>query len=310
MSSITETLANLSWQAVLVIVVVLVAIRLVLARLEGRWAASVGEIAESLAIAMGLVFFVVRPFFVQAFFIPSPSMVPTLLIHDHLLVNKTVYRLRDPRPGDVVVFKAPEWALELRSTYENGGGQTDYIKRCIGAPGDEIYVRGGYIVVGGEIFTKPQLRYYYDASQLKIEPDGLYIDGERVSETDIAQKLGRSGRITYHPGRVFRNGKPLNEPYIYEDPDYNYPVLQPDPQDRGSAFSVMNLERSEKAGKLKIIKDNGPLRIKLMPGQFFMMGDNRNQSSDSRYWGPLDRRNVVGRALIMFWPLNRLGLVR
>ena len=81
-------------------------------------------------MAMALVFFIIRPFIVQAFFIPSASMHPTLLEHDHILVNKFIYRFREPKLGDVVVFKSPPEA-------NPDGQERDFIKRVVGIPGDD-----------------------------------------------------------------------------------------------------------------------------------------------------------------------------
>ena len=104
---ITEWLANLPIHIVVIAIVVLLAVRFALIKRQARAAKAVAEIAESLAVAMGLVFLIIRPFIVQAFFIPSASMRPTLLERDHIMVNKFIYRFREPARGDVVVFLAP-----------------------------------------------------------------------------------------------------------------------------------------------------------------------------------------------------------
>src|SRR5438270_12463813 len=77
-------------------------------------------------VAFALVFGIVRPFVVEAFYIPSESMVPTLEVGDRVFVNKFIYRFSQPKPGDIVVFKSAE------------GGDEDLIKRVIGLPGDEV----------------------------------------------------------------------------------------------------------------------------------------------------------------------------
>ena len=106
------------------------------------------ELLDSGLIAFILVFLVIRPFVVQAFYIPSESMVPTLVPHDRILVNKFLYRLNEPRRGDIIVFDAPEEAL-------TGTGKKDFVKRLIGLPGDLVEVRRG---------------------------DGVYINGSRLEE--------------------------------------------------------------------------------------------------------------------------------
>ena len=90
------------------------------------------EFLDSALIALLLVFCILRPFVIQAFFIPSGSMLPTLEINDRILVNKFVYHFRDPLPGDIVVFRAPPAA---------SAPEQDFIKRVVGAPGDHLQVR-------------------------------------------------------------------------------------------------------------------------------------------------------------------------
>src|SRR5918992_5051377 len=96
------------------------------------------EFLVILLVSFALVFGFVRPFVVEAFYIPSQSMVPTLKVQDRVLVNKFIYRFTEPERGDIVVFESVE-----------GGGE-DLIKRVVGVPGDEISVRGGRLLVNGE----------------------------------------------------------------------------------------------------------------------------------------------------------------
>ncbi|MFB3882084.1 MAG: signal peptidase I [Armatimonadota bacterium] len=119
----------------------------------GLWRTAPGrafmvELLDSGLIAFVLVFLLIRPFVVQAFYIPSESMVPTLVPHDRILVNKFVYRLNEPQRGDVIVFDAPEQATA-------GNGRKDFVKRLIGLPGDKIRIKRG---------------------------DGVYINGRRLEE--------------------------------------------------------------------------------------------------------------------------------
>ena len=323
MSGVTEWLANLSYTTVIIVIVILIGLRYVLIKQGTRPARSIAEMAESLAIAMGLVFLIIRPFFVQAFFIPSPSMEPTLIgsngVHDHILVNKTVYRLRDPKNGEIVVFKAPPEALVSRETGEGKPGQTDFIKRVIGSPGDEIYVAPGYITVDGINYSHAELRRRfvdYSATlasppRVKLTKDAVYVDGRRLSREELSAAFDGATDIQIHPGYVWRNGRVLDETYTAEDPDTAYPMLQPpDPFDTEAARSYDNFQKALREKKLRLITDGGPPRVEVMKGEYLMMGDNRNNSSDSRIWGPLDRSRVVGRAMFIFWPINRIRWVR
>lgn len=101
-------------------------------------------VVASLAVAL-----VVRAFLIQAFYIPSESMLPTLHKDDRVLVNKLSYRLHDVHRGDVIVFKAPPGA----STSE----VKDLIKRVVGLPGETIEGRGGTIFINGKPLAEPYL---------------------------------------------------------------------------------------------------------------------------------------------------------
>lgn len=178
------------------------------------------EYVEAISIAIILALFI-RTFVVQAFKIPSGSMLPTLLIGDHLLVNKFIYGIRmpftgevmvpiqSPERGDVVVFKFPK------------DRSVDYIKRVVGIPGDTV-----------EIKNK----------------------------------------------KVFINGKAVEDPHAHF-----------------SSSSILDGAATP--------RDNfGPI---LVPeGRIFVMGDNRDNSYDSRFWGFVDQRDILGKAFILYWSWN------
>jgi signal peptidase I len=337
----TEWLANISVKWVLVITGLLLVIRMTLPRarqLPKAWADSVAEFVESALIAIVLVFLVIRPFVVQAFYIPSGSMHPTLLEQDRILVNKFVFRIRDPHRGEVVVFRAPPQASR---------DEKDFIKRVIGRPGDTIEVKPDTVMVDGKaavqminpdaagesgnfrheltrglVVTKdeqPEVRP--DQITLKT-PDGMVpviasssgtasFDGDRIlvdgtergrlpsvnlahfgkgfegfgAEPGVEGTVVLNGeepilivlkgtRLELRPGHVILNGKAQKEPYIAQPPRYEM-----------SPFTVP-------------------------AGQLFVMGDNRNDSNDSHAWGPLEHVRVIGKAMFIFWPPARIGLVR
>lgn len=184
---------------------------------EGRSKSVFREYFEAIVIAV-LLALVIRTFVVQAFKIPSGSMLPTLLIGDHLLVNKFTYGVRlpftgkvlidvgAPQRGDVVVFRYPK------------DKSIDYIKRVVGIPGDTIEIR-----------TK----------------------------------------------KVFINGKPYEDPHAHISSATVYDALT-NPRD-----------------------NFGPV---LVPeGKVFVMGDNRDNSFDSRFWGFVDQKDILGKAFMLYW---------
>jgi signal peptidase I len=186
-------------------------------RLKGRKKSTVREYTEAILIALVLAF-IIRSFIVQAFKIPSGSMIPTLLVGDHILVNKFIFgpqipftkirlfSFQHPHRGEVVVFLEP---TEKKK---------DFIKRVIGLPGETIQV------------------------------------------------VNR---------KVYINGKPLKEEkYAYH----------------ASSRLVRGLD------------NYGPTKIP--ENCYFMMGDNRENSSDSRVWGPVPFELMKGKAFMIYWSWN------
>lgn len=186
-----------------------------LERLFGPTGATVVEWASVIAGAV-LLALVVKVFLLQAFYIPSPSMFPTLKEGDRVLVNKLSYRLHDVNRGDVVVFERP--ASEAPSAIP------ELIKRVVGLPGDAV---------------------------------------------------------TFQNGKVFINGKQLDEPYL------------PDGVTTSAEFAPNRCT------------PEAPCLVP--PGQVWVMGDNRNDSKDSRYFGPIPESSIVGRAFVVVWPLDRIA---
>ena len=179
-----------------------------------------------LIVAFALVFLFIRPYVVEAFYIPSESMVPTLEVGDRVLVNKFIYRFTEPERRDVIVFKTPEGVdnsvagnpvSQLIGWLQgNRDERQDLIKRVVGLPGDTIAVRNG----------------------------NLFVNGERQ-----------------------------NEPYLNKElPDQSF-------------FQ----------------------RTQVPQGKVFVMGDNRTNSRDSRFIGPIPKENIEGEAFLRFWPPGRLG---
>lgn len=139
------------WQIVGLIGII-VGVRVAVPRIEMSRASRVSilEIVDSALVAVLLVFCLLRPFVIQAFYIPSGSMLPTLREGDRILVNKFVYFLRDPKPGEIAVFNAPPAA---------SSDDKDFIKRITGAPGNTLCVKDR----------------------------ALYRDGQRLAEEYIAE---------------------------------------------------------------------------------------------------------------------------
>lgn len=323
--SITEMLANLNILWVLVIIAGLTAVRLALIKVPTPTARSLAEVLESGMIAVAMVFLIIRPFILQAFFIPSPSMEPTLMgknnSGDRILVNKFAYRLGIPHRDDVVVFLAPPAAME---------GDPEFIKRLIAVPGDRLEAVGGKVIVNGTPYYHTELRdklaaageFGEDAKNIEgdlqadhhvkfvaggVLADNRLIDGPRLAEILTGQK---DLPVVVQPGYNIRNGIKLVEPFIAEDPDYDMKIYHGYPikheHASGQDEYKWNLQPlSQTDFQREFALPTEPLPAK----RYMMMGDNRNDSNDSTNWGPLESSRVVGRAQVVFWPPTRMGII-
>jgi len=196
-----------------------------------------GTIAEWTITILLLLFG--TTFLVQAFVIPTGSMEDTLLIGDHLLVDKLAYSTpgafskyilpyEQPRDGDIIVFRYP---VDISQTF---------VKRVVGVPGDRIKI----------------------------------VDQQ-----------------------VYRNGVKLIEPYVVHKAPYpdsfrdNFPNSEP---------NLMLMDRAREMLANNVV--NG--WVVVPPESYFAMGDNRDNSLDSRYWGFVPRENIIGKPLIIYWSYN------
>lgn len=331
-ASFTEQLANLPTVDVMYFVIAATLIRLSLIHLRivaGRpWA----EFIESAVIAVVLVFLLIRPFVVKAYFIPSPSMVPTLLgkngSGDRILVNNLAYRLGSPHHDNVVVFIPPPQATEGSTDEEPPGVPIVFIKRLIAEPGDVIQVKAGRIMVNSQEFSHYYLRrkliesnYFGNDSMepdtqadhhIKFTKNAVLVDQQPIPNTKIAEMLTSmpDAKVRIEPGETILNGHVLDEPFIAEDPDYDMQLykgqpLKFDPQAGDSNYRYDGVAISKEEYDL----DHASAPEALPPHTYFMMGDNRNDSKDSTEWGPLDVQHVVGKAQFIFWPLTRIRAI-
>ncbi len=190
-------------------------------------------------------------FLAQNYVIPSGSMENTLLVGDHLVVDRItlippaswmpLIRYREPRRGDVVVFFKPVYQPGIDQTDADGTPQyTQLVKRLIGVPGDHIHLRNGIVIVDG-----------------------------------VAQPVGFAQPTTTDNFNEFLD---------------DFPAVPPAGVPGATESWAVNFPSYIQGGDLVV-----------PPGMYFMMGDNRHNSLDSRYWGFVPRANIIGRPLFNYW---------
>jgi len=175
-----------------------------------RHRAGLLEFADSVLIALLLVFCILRPFVIQAFFIPSGSMENTLLVNDRILVNKFIYFFREPQHGDIAVFRAPRQA---------DPGRKDFIKRVMGLPGDRLSVREGKVYRNGqplgESYIKEPPMYNWPVIGRDDFAPGVLLtreNGGREWEGIMEDGLpGRVGEVLVPPNSVVMMGDNRND---------------------------------------------------------------------------------------------------
>lgn len=263
------------------------------------------EFFRQLFFAAIAAFFIIT-FIIQNTRIPTGSMEETILVGDFVLVNKFIYgstspkyipfteieipffrlpSLREPRAKDIVVFEYPGDRDQLQASELN----VNYVKRCIGTPGDTIEIRDKVVFVNGKEFWRPPYIKYYggrNESFLKPKPVG------------------------YSDPRIFPKGMNWNED--------NYGPLVIPHKGLTIPLNIYNIDQwrtiidREYGEKVVAIKD-GVVSINEIPvssytfkkDYYFMMGDNRDDSADSRYWGLVARDMVVGQAFITLFSWDR-----
>jgi signal peptidase I len=215
-------------------------------RVEETFPEAVASICSILVIGLFILYFLG-----QNFVIPSGSMENTLLVGDHLMVDRItlappakwmpLVHYREPRRGDIIVFIKP-----VAEPEKDADGNPQYltlVKRLIGVPGDHIHLRDGIVYINGKAQKLPQ-----DGDDSPSNPrDAIFLD-------------------------EFPAQPPPDSPQV---PD---------------SWSKVDFPNNVVNGDLVV-----------PPGKYFMMGDHRHNSLDSRYWGFVPRENIVGRPLFNYW---------
>jgi signal peptidase I len=287
------------------------------------------ELLRVAFVAGIIVFGLIRPYVVQAFYIPSRSMENTLLVNDHIFVNKFWYRVTGPERWEIIVFEYPN------------DPNKDYIKRLVGTPGDTVAIREGRLRINGRTIDRRyvdsevelRLRGRLLASSMGQNPRTLRFQGDGLSlnrdtafgraqnpvQADLnvsniyreasnhriklmaenGERAVHDFRTNFGPIRIPREGETidLSEQSALEKRYYLNLMDQWFDQNvslRNGVFYLGGMPREE---------------LKIRQKLYFAMGDNRDHSEDSRVWGFVPEERLLGQAFFVYWPPSRIGLI-
>jgi len=262
-------------------------------RQQPSWHRNWPEYFKTVFVTLVVALFL-KTFVVEAFRIPSGSMENTLLVGDFLLVNKLVYGIRTPRyvpltnvaipsislpalkdvrRGDVVVFEFPGDRDQMQNPES-----VNYIKRCIGLPGDTVTILAGRVFVNGAELTLPT--HAKAGSSRRFSP-------------------WRRGQRFFPPGAGFTENRygPLVVPrrgQVIELDGWNF--------ERWRGFIAREGHRPRLTATGAVLIDEiETSRYVVERNHLFVMGDNRDNSLDSRYWGFVPENHLIGEALVVYW---------
>jgi signal peptidase I len=230
------------------------------------------EYFELITETLIYVFFVMT-FLVQSFVIPTGSMKNNILIGDHLLVDKIAYS-RSIGTIDSIVFPQLEIKRGMIVTFKAPAEmEKEYVKRVIGLPGETIRITNKKVYINEQLIQEPYVRYESIAKNSVTSGDNFPFQE--------AESLGIIGRASYLPF------------YINDEIGFVDSKKSTEFHDRFKDY-VINV------GKVKVFK--------IPEGHYFCMGDNRDKSYDSRFWGPVPADHIIGKPWRIYWSFDSESL--
>jgi len=240
---------------------------------------------ETIGTALILVVIIQR-FYIGNFKIPTGSMIPTIQVGDRVFADMVSYKFTGPKRNSIIVFKEP---------IEN---KVLYTKRAMGLPGETVKIQDGILYINGEATNFRQYsnlgigdnewRIPKKGDKLEIIPAGNYNKARNYTAIDI-EKIQKE--LKY------------NSASVYEFmPNLKFVV---NGEETGLILDFIH--DKDVVAKLMV---GETVQVTLDDDYYLALGDNTDNSFDSRYWGFVKGSRIRGRAIVRFWPLNRIGLVK
>lgn len=240
---------------------------------------------ETIGTALILVVIIQR-FYIGNFKIPTGSMIPTIQVGDRVFADMVSYKFTGPKRNSIIVFKEP---------IEN---KVLYTKRAMGLPGETVKIQDGILYINGEATNFRQYsnlgigdnewRIPKKGDKLEIIPAGNYNKAHNYTSIDI-EKIQKE--LKYNSASVYEFMPNLK---FVVNGEETGPILD-------------FIHDKDVVAKLMV---GETVEVVLDDDYYLALGDNTDNSFDSRYWGFVKGSRIRGRALVRFWPLNRIGLVK
>ncbi len=240
---------------------------------------------ETIGTALILVVIIQR-FYIGNFKIPTGSMIPTIEVGDRVFADMVSYKFTGPKRNSIIVFKEP---------IEN---KVLYTKRAMGLPGETVKIQDGTLYINGEATNFRQYsnlgigdnewRIPKKGDKLEIIPAGNYNKAHNYTSIDI-EKIQKE--LKYNSASVYEFMPNLK---FVVNGEETGPILD-------------FIHDKDVVAKLMV---GETVEVTLDDDYYLALGDNTDNSFDSRYWGFVKESRIRGRALVRFWPLNRIGLVK
>ncbi|MFW6287721.1 MAG: signal peptidase I [bacterium] len=240
------------------------------------------EWLQVIIVALLLVL-IINVFYFANYTVPTGSMHPTIKIGERFFADKISYKFVEPERGEIIVFKEP---------YKN---ESRYTKRLIGLPGESVQIKDGDIFINGE---ETEFGHGFDYYNMGVMDDNLWY----IPQKDDSIKLVEATiRYEYHTFSLeeFRELLKDNENLINEEIYFERArFISNDEYLTGPIYDRNILKKLVEGEEVRLTSD-----------YYFALGDNSNNSMDSRHWGFVEDNRLLGRMVLRFWPIDRFGLV-
>ena len=224
--------------------------------------------------------FVLRSFVVEPFRIPSGSMLPNLYVGDFILVNKYAYGLRMPITNNVVIPVGHPKKGDVMVFKYPPNTRISYIKRVVGEPGDVVRYENKILTVNGQVYHQTP-----KSGEIPVDEYPTYPNTDKPILGLILSKASEEGAVVHD-------------------------ILTIEKQPSISSMAVKEFPFGSSTSDCIYLPNDTGIECKVPQGQYFMMGDNRDNSTDSRYWGFVPEQNIIGKAYFVwmnFGHMSRIG---